>query len=82
MTQNKLSSVNPSEKEPIAIIGIGCRFPGGANSPEAFWKLLRDGVDAITEVPEERWNLANFYDPEGTKPGKIRTRWGGFVDKI
>jgi acyl transferase domain-containing protein len=71
-----------SEKEPIAIIGIGCRFPGGANSPEAFWDMLRDGVDAITEVPEDRWNLNNFYDPEGTKPGKIRTRWGGFVDKI
>jgi acyl transferase domain-containing protein len=48
MTQNPSVNVNVSEKEPIAIIGIGCRFPGGANSPEAFWKLLRDGVDAIT----------------------------------
>jgi len=82
MTQNTSENMNTSKKEPIAIIGIGCRFPGGANSPEAFWKLLRDGVDAITEVPEDRWNLDNFYDPEGTKPGKIRTRWGGFVDKI
>ncbi|MGB7711449.1 MAG: SDR family NAD(P)-dependent oxidoreductase [Microcoleus sp.] len=82
MTQNTSGSVNTSAKEPIAIIGMGCRFPGGANSPEAFWKLLRDGVDAITEVPEDRWNLDNFYDAEGTKPGKIRTRWGGFVDKI
>jgi len=54
MTQNTSGSVNTSEKEPIAIIGIGCRFPGGANSPEAFWKLLRDSVDAITEVPEDR----------------------------
>jgi acyl transferase domain-containing protein len=74
--------MNTSKKEPIAIIGIGCRFPGSANNPEAFWKLLRDSVDAITEVPEDRWNLDNFYDPGGTKPGKIRTRWGGFVDKI
>ncbi|WP_317618986.1 polyketide synthase [Laspinema olomoucense] len=82
MAQNTSGSPNTSEREPIAIIGIGCRFPGGANSPEAFWKLLRDGVDAITEVPEDRWNLDNFYDPEGAKPGKIRTRWGGFVDKI
>jgi len=82
MTQNTSENVNTSEKEPIAIIGIGCRFPGGANSPEAFWKLLRDGVDAITEVPEDRWNLDNFYDLDGAKPGKIRTRWGGFVDKI
>jgi len=80
MTQN--TNRDNSEKKPIAIIGMGCRFPGGANSPEALWDILRDGVDAITEVPEDRWNLNNFYDPEGTKPGKIRTRWGGFVDKI
>jgi acyl transferase domain-containing protein len=82
MTQNTSGSVNTSEKEPIAIIGMGCRFPGDANSPEAFWKLLRDGVDAITEVPEDRWNLDIFLGPRGAKPGKIRTRWGGFVDKI
>ncbi|MHC5767581.1 MAG: SDR family NAD(P)-dependent oxidoreductase [Nostoc sp.] len=68
--------------ESIAIIGIGCRFPGSANSPEAFWKLLVSGVDAITEVPESRWNVNKFYDPDITKPGKMRTRWGGFVDKI
>jgi len=82
MTQNTSENMNTSKKEPIAIIGKGCRFPGGANSPEAFWKLLRDGVDTITEVPEDRWNLDNFYDPEGTKPGKIRTRRDDFVDKI
>ena len=82
MTQNTSENMDTSKKEPIAIIGIGCRFPGGANSPEAFWNLLRDGINAITEVPENRWNLDNFYDPEVAKPGKIRTRWGGFVDKI
>jgi acyl transferase domain-containing protein/ubiquinone/menaquinone biosynthesis C-methylase UbiE len=70
------------EKEPIAIIGMGCRFPGGADSPEAFWKLLRDGTDAITEVPIERWNWRAFYDPEREKPGKICTRYGGFIEKI
>ncbi|MBW4567204.1 MAG: SDR family NAD(P)-dependent oxidoreductase [Tolypothrix carrinoi HA7290-LM1] len=70
------------EKESIAIIGMGCRFPGNVNSPEAFWKLLLSGVDAISEVPESRWNVNNFYDPDIAKPGKIRTRWGGFVNKI
>jgi hypothetical protein len=50
-----------SEREPIAIIGIGCRFPGGANSPEEFWTLLRSGIDAITEVPQDRWSLEAFY---------------------
>ncbi len=67
--------------EPIAIIGIGCRFPG-AHGPEAFWQLLRDGVDAITEVPAERFDLHSFYDPDPATPGKINTRWGGFLDRV
>ncbi len=67
--------------EPIAIIGIGCRFPG-AHGPKAFWQLLREGVDAITEVPAERFNLHDFYDPDPAIPGKINTRWGGFLDQV
>ncbi|HEX4962422.1 MAG TPA: SDR family NAD(P)-dependent oxidoreductase [Thermoanaerobaculia bacterium] len=67
--------------EPVAIVGIGCRFPG-ADGPEAFWKLLRDGVDAISEVPAERWDLARFYDPDPEAPGKISTRWGGFLEGV
>lgn len=71
-----------SEMEVIAIIGIGCRFPGNANSPEAFWQLLRNGVDTITEVPKDRWNMDLYYDPNRAKPGKIVTRWGGFLDQV
>jgi myxalamid-type polyketide synthase MxaD len=67
--------------EPIAIIGIGCRFPG-AHGAQAFWHLLRAGVDAITEVPAERFNLHAFYDPDPATPGKINTRWGGFLDQV
>jgi acyl transferase domain-containing protein len=70
-----------AQPEPIAIIGIGCRFPG-ANSPQAFWHLLRDGVDAISEVPAERFNLEVFFDPNPAIPGKINTRWGGFLDQV
>jgi acyl transferase domain-containing protein len=66
--------------EPIAIIGIGCRFPG-AQDPEAFWQLLRDGVDAITEIPSDRWDINAFYD-EAVTPGKINTRWGGFLEQV
>ena len=66
--------------EPIAIIGMGCRFPGAAN-PDAFWELLRDGVDAITEVPAQRWPVDAFYAPTVT-PGKISTRWGGFLPEV
>jgi acyl transferase domain-containing protein/NADPH:quinone reductase-like Zn-dependent oxidoreductase/acyl carrier protein len=68
--------------EPIAITGIGCRFPGGADGPEAYWKLLREGIDAITEIPADRWNIPTFYDPEPGRPGKTNSRWGGFIDGI
>ena len=67
--------------EPIAIIGIGCRFPG-ADSPSAFWQLLRLGVDAIREVPSNRWNVDDFYHPTPAAPGKMYTRWGGFLDSV
>ena len=68
--------------EPIAIIGIGCRLPGGADGPDAFWELLVNGVDAITEVPAGRWNKKAFYDPETNKPGKSHSCWSGFVSGI
>lgn len=81
-----LTDVNsPTKKalrDPIAIIGIGCRFPGDANNPEAFWQLLRDGIDAISEVPAERFSLHTFYDPNRKKPGKTYSRWGGFIKDI
>jgi acyl transferase domain-containing protein/acyl carrier protein len=66
--------------EPIAIIGIGCRFPGGARNPEQFWSLLRDGVEGIREVPAERWDKDAWYDPDPEAPGKMRTRRGGFLE--
>jgi acyl transferase domain-containing protein/thioesterase domain-containing protein/acyl carrier protein len=69
-------------KEPIAIVGIGCRFPGGANSPQAFWKMLCAGADAIREVPADRWSIAAYYDPTPGHPGKTYSKWGGFLDQI
>ena len=68
--------------EPLAIIGMSCRFPGGADSPEAFWQMLRDGVDAVSEVPPDRWDVEAFYDPNPDAPGKTYSRWGGFVRNI
>jgi acyl transferase domain-containing protein len=68
--------------EPVAIVGIGCRFPGGADTPERFWELLRDGVDAIREVPAERWSIDDYFDPDPDAPGKMNTRWGGFLSNI
>src|SRR5581483_3698113 len=68
-----------TQAEPIAIIGMACRFPGGANTPERFWELLKDGFDAISEVPAGRWDVDAFYDPDPAAPGKMYTRFGGFL---
>ncbi|MFL6127954.1 MAG: beta-ketoacyl synthase N-terminal-like domain-containing protein [Mycobacteriales bacterium] len=68
-------------REPVAIIGLGCRFPGGPD-PAAFWELLCRGGDAITEVPPDRWDAGALFDPELRRPGTASTRWGGFLDGI
>ena len=80
--QNRLDTIKKAQREPIAIIGMGCRFPGGANDPASLWDLLRNGVDAITEVPPDRWDINAYYDPNPDTPGKMSTRWGGFVNGI
>ncbi|MGF1589149.1 MAG: beta-ketoacyl synthase N-terminal-like domain-containing protein [Pleurocapsa sp.] len=67
--------------ENIAIIGLGCRFPKAAN-PQAYWQLLTNGIDAITEVPTDRWNVDELYDPQPATPGKMNTRWGGFLEQV
>jgi acyl transferase domain-containing protein len=67
--------------EPIAIVAVACRFPGAPN-PEAFWELLSGGGDAIREIPEDRFDIDEFYDPDPEAPGKIYSRFGGFVDEI
>ncbi|TBR56984.1 hypothetical protein B4U84_26490 [Westiellopsis prolifica IICB1] len=77
----KLNTLEKAKTEPIAIIGLGCRFPGGVNNPEAFWQLLHNGVDAITEVPKDRWDIDAYYDPDPDTPGKMYTRYGGFINQ-
>lgn len=76
-------STHAKQAQPgIAIVGIGCRFPGRAGSPAAFWRPHRDGVDAITELPGDRFEPHRFYDADPASPGKLYARWGGFVDGI
>jgi acyl transferase domain-containing protein/acyl carrier protein len=67
--------------EPIAVIGIGCRFPT-ARGPEAFWQMLLEGRDAITEVPPDRWDVNAYYDADPQTPGKSYSRWGSFLDRV
>ena len=68
--------------EPIAIIGMSCRLPGGAETPEAFYRQLLDGLDAIGEIPPDRWDIEAFYDPDPEAPGKMYTRHGGFLADV
>ncbi|CAM5707027.1 type I polyketide synthase [Mycolicibacterium aubagnense] len=67
--------------EPIAIISVACRFPGSPD-PDAFWQVLSQGVDAISEIPEDRFDVDEFYDPDAQAPGKIYTRSGGYLDSV
>ncbi|MEE2729720.1 MAG: beta-ketoacyl synthase N-terminal-like domain-containing protein [Pseudomonadota bacterium] len=69
-------------QQDIAIIGIGCRFPGQADSPEAFWQLLESGRDAISETPDCRWSNQEYYDPDILAPGKMTTKWGGYLHRV
>ncbi len=80
--QAKIDALEHAHTEPIAIVGIGCRFPGGVTDPDSFWQLLAAGRDAITPIPPERWDVDAFFDPNADAPGKIATRWGGFLDQV
>src|SRR3954470_18856177 len=68
--------------EPGAVVGIGCRFPGDAVGPEAYWALLTNGIDAITEVPPDRWDADAFYDPDPSAPGRMSSKWGAFLPDV
>ena len=80
--QSQLEALQNAKREPIAIVGVGLRFPGGANDPESFWRLMSEGVDAVTEVPADRWDINAFYDPDPDAPGKTYSRTGGFLNNV
>lgn len=78
----RLEAAESRRSEPIAVIGMSCRFPGNADDPASFWQLLVNGMDAIQEVPPARWDIDSLYDPDPQKPGKMSARWGGFLKDI
>ena len=80
--KGRLAQHEAQRAEPIAIVGMGCRFPGSANSAQAYWDMLRDGVDAISEVPAQRWDLSQLHDSDNAAPGKMCSRFGGFIDDV
>ena len=67
---------------PIAVIGMACRLPGGIDSPDLLWDAVLRGDDLITEIPADRWDADEYYDPEPGVPGRSVSRWGGFLDDI
>ncbi len=79
--RTRLEAAERAKSEPIAVIGLGCRFPGGATDADGFWSLLQNGVDAVIEVPQDRWNIDDYYDPDPDVPGKMYTRYGGFLQE-
>jgi acyl transferase domain-containing protein len=80
--QRMRSKLEVVTMEPIAIVGMGCRFPGGANHPDAFWQLLKDGTDAIGEIPPSRWNLDAYHDSDPDAIGKIYVQQAGFIELL
>lgn len=75
-------SEDATPADAIAVIGIGCRLPGGVVGPASFWQLLKTGVDAISEVPEDRWSSRFFLDPNARNPGRMYARYGGFISGL
>jgi len=80
--RSALADAKSANREPVAIVGMGCRFPGRADNPQAFWELLKSGTDAITEVPRSRWDVDALYDADPDAVGKMYTRFGGFLENI
>lgn len=80
--QARLDEIERQRNEPIAIVGIGCRMPGSEPGPEEFWDLLANGVDAIGEVPADRWDGPAYYDPDPDTPGRTATMWGSFLPAV
>src|SRR5882757_4137194 len=75
----RLEIAEKGDTEPIAVVGMGCRFPGGVNNPARYWQLLQDGASGIVRVPKDRWDADAFYSADSTVPGTICSREGGFL---
>ena len=80
--QSRLDAAERSKRDPIAIVGMGCRFPGGVTDADSFWRVLRDGVDTVRDVPRARWDAEAYYDPDPNAVGKSYVRRGAFLDEF
>jgi acyl transferase domain-containing protein len=81
-SRTQVQELRSQQTEPIAIVGMSCRFPGGADRPDAYWKLLKEGKSGIKEIPSDRWDVDAYYDADVNAPGKMYVRSGGFIDNV
>jgi thioester reductase-like protein len=81
-TEGNQTCCNPAEREPLALVGIGCRFPGGVRDVDSFWKLLIDRQSGVTEVPPDRWDADRYHHADSLATERMVTKWGGFVDQL
>ena len=79
---SQLEDLQERKTEPIAVIGVGCRIPGGEGGPDAFWQLLEEGRSSIREIPADRWDAEAYYDGNLDAPGRMSSKWGGFLSHI
>ncbi|MFE0152163.1 SDR family NAD(P)-dependent oxidoreductase [Nonomuraea sp. NPDC059007] len=80
--RRNLTEAEDRRHEPIAVVGMACRYPGGGDTIEGLWELLREGRSAVGEVPPARWDIDDYYDPDPQKPGGMYTRYGCFLDDV
>lgn len=81
-TEGTQNCCNPAEREPLALVGIGCRFPGGVRDARSFWKLLINRQSGVTEVPPDRWDADRYHHSDSLATERMVTKWGGFVDQL
>lgn len=80
--ESELAALKRERTEPIAVVGIGCRLPGNILTAQDFWRCLREGRNAVVEIPKDRWDITEYFDPDPEVRGKMSTRWGAFIDSV